>query len=126
METVTSETVTYENVLGVTLNYNLSWEEHLNCFITKVNSKFALLRHIKGCLPIGIRKLFSNSHILPYVEFYSNVWGNPLYVKDLFLAQKSVDHTMLGIKDKAIRSPENRTCNLLSHLNWMCIHDRIN
>ncbi len=46
------ENVTSEKLLGVTLNHNLSWEEHISCVIIKVNSKLALLRHIKGCLPI--------------------------------------------------------------------------
>ncbi len=93
-----------------------------DCVISKVNSKLALLRHIKGCLPIETRKLFSNSHILLYMDFCSNVWGN------LFLAQKRVAQTILDIKGKAIRSSENRTHNLqlLSHLNWMYIPERIN
>ena len=120
------ENVTSEKLLGVTLNHNLSWEEHISCVISKVNSKLALLRHIKGCLPIETRKLFSNAHILSYMDFCSNVWGNSPHVQDLFLAQKRVARTILDIKGKAIISPENRTHNLLSHLNWMCIQDRIN
>ncbi len=78
---------TSEKLLGVTLNHNLLLETHISCVISKVNSKLALLRRIKGCLPIETHKLF---------------------------------------KGKAIRSPENRTHNLLSHPKWMCIQDRIN
>ncbi len=90
----------------------------VSCVISKVNSKLALLRRIKGCLPIETRKLFSNSHILlSYMDFSSNVWGNSPYVQDLFLAQKRIAQTILDIKEKAIRSPENRNHNLLSHLN---------
>ncbi len=62
-----------ENVESEKLNHNLSWEGHINGVVSKINRKLALLRRIKGCLPLATRKLFSNSHILPYVDYCSLV-----------------------------------------------------
>lgn len=119
------ENVDSEKLIGMTVNNNLSWEPHIQGVIGKINSKLALLRRIKGCLPVVTRQMFSNSHILPYLDYCSTVWGDSPYVQDLLLAQKRVARTILDIKGKAIRDPENRTQILFSKLNWMSIQDRV-
>jgi hypothetical protein len=53
------ENVTTERLLGALINNKLSWESHINSAVSKVNSKLALLRRIKGCLPLVSRKIFS-------------------------------------------------------------------
>lgn len=67
MQGVPLENVNSEKILGITINNNLSWEEHINTIVSKINSKLALFRRIKGCLPYVTRKLFFSSHILPYL-----------------------------------------------------------
>ncbi len=37
------ENVTSETLLGIAINQNLSWEEHINCAIIKVNSNMATM-----------------------------------------------------------------------------------
>ncbi len=86
----------------------------------------ALLRGIKGCLPLEQRKIFSNAHILQHIDYCSTVWGNSPHVHSLVLAQKQVVRTILDVRGRAIRDPENRFCVLLAKLGWMDIHNRIN
>ncbi len=50
------ENVSTDKLLGVKINHNLSWEEHIKSIERKVNSKLALLWGIKGCLPLETRK----------------------------------------------------------------------
>ncbi len=57
------ENVESEKLLVVVLNHTLSWESHINGVVSNINRKQALLRRIKGCLPLATRKLFSNSHV---------------------------------------------------------------
>ncbi len=77
------ENVSTDKLLGVKINRNLSWEEHNNSIVRKVNSKLALLRGIKGCLPFEICKLFSGAHILPHMDYCSTVWGELPHVHSL-------------------------------------------
>ena len=119
------ENVESERLLGVTVNNNLSWEKHIDNIVSKVNSKLALLRSIKGCLPLVARKMFSNAHILPYMDYCSTVWGSSPHVSNLLLAQKRAARTILDIKGKSMMEPENRTHILFSRLQWMSIQDRI-
>ncbi len=37
------ENITSENLLGVTMNQNLSWEEHINDVVSQINCKLAAL-----------------------------------------------------------------------------------
>ncbi len=69
------ENIESEKQLGVIVNHNLSWESHINGVVSNINRKLALLRRIKGCLPLATRKIFSNSHILQYIDYCSLVWG---------------------------------------------------
>ncbi len=72
------ENVQSEKLLGVVVNHNLSWESHIHEVVSNINGKLALLRRIKGCLPLATCMLFSNSHILPYIDYCSLVWGTHL------------------------------------------------
>ncbi len=84
------ENVFTDKLFGVKINHNLSWEEHINSIVRKVNSKLALLRGIRGCLPLETRKMFSGAHILPHMDYCSTVWGDSPHVHSLQLALKRV------------------------------------
>ena len=56
-------------LLGVTLNQNLLWEDHIDAAVSKMNKNMALLRRIKRYLPLQTRKLFFNAHILPHMDY---------------------------------------------------------
>ncbi len=89
-----------------------------------INGKLVLLRRRKGCLPLATRKHFSNSNMLPYIDYCSLIWGDSHHVYNILKAQKQVAHTILDVKGKAIRDPENRSHVLFSKLNWMNIFNR--
>ncbi len=82
------ENVSTDKLLGVKINHNLSWKEHINSIVRKVNGKLVLLRGIKGCLPLETHKMFSLAHILPHMDYCSTVWGNLPHMHSLQLAQK--------------------------------------
>ncbi len=71
------ENVESEKLIGV-VNHNLSWKSHNNGVVSNINRTLALLRRIKGCSPLATCKLSSNSHILPYIDYCSLVWGTHL------------------------------------------------
>ncbi len=82
------ENVESEKLLGVVVKHNLSWESHINGVVSYINRKLALLKRIKGCLPLATRKPLSNSHILPYIDYCSLVWGESPHVYIILKAQK--------------------------------------
>ncbi len=119
------ENVESEKLLGVVINHNLSWESHVTGGVSTINRKLALQRRIKRCLPLTTVKLFSNSHMLPYIDYCSLVWGDSPHVYNILKAQTQVAHSILHVKGKAIRDPENKSHLLFSKINWMNIFNRV-
>ncbi len=93
------QNVESEKILGITINQNLSWAEHLKKTTATMNSKVALLRKIKSFLPLSTRKLCCISIILPHMDYCSIIWGNSPHVHSLLLAQKRAARIILDIKD---------------------------
>ena len=114
------ENITSKPLLGVTINHNLSWEDHINSTVSKINKNIALLRRIKRYLPLQTRKLFFNAHILPHMDYCSIVWSGSPHVKKITLAQKRAARVILDITDNCYPSKD-----MFSALNWMPIMDRI-
>ncbi len=65
-----------EKLLGVMIDSNLSWNQHIDHLINKLNSRVHLLRRVKSYLMIVCRKLLYNSLIKSILEYYCTVWGN--------------------------------------------------
>ena len=115
------ENISKEKLLGVNLNHNLSWEDHIYQLEKIINRKIALLRKIKCYLPIQTRKLFYNAHILSHMDYCSIVWGSSCFVDRLSLLQKKAARIILDITDNQFPSIQ-----MLKELNWMTVQDRIN
>jgi hypothetical protein len=107
-------------LLGVTLNQNLLWEDHIDTAVSKMNKNIALLRRIKRYLPLQTRKLFFNAHILPHMDYCSIVWGGSPHVKKIISTQKRAARVILDITDNRYPSKD-----MFSTLSWMPIMDHI-
>ena len=114
------ENVTSDKLLGVTIDHNLSWKQHIQNIASLVNSKLALLRRIKRYMPLSTRKLFYDTHILPHMDYCSTIWGSSPHVKNLLLTQKRAARVILDIRDICHPSKD-----MFRTLKWMPIHDRI-
>jgi len=112
---------TTEKLLGVQINHNLSWEEHIHYIERTINKKLALLRRIKCYLPIHTRKLFFNAHVLPHMDYCSVIWGSSSFVHRLLLVQKRAARSVLDIADY-----EHPSADMFKQLKWMPIQSRIN
>lgn len=66
----------HEKVLGVFVDHNLSWSEHIKYLSKKINSNIWLLSKIKSFLSLPHRVQFYKSYIQPHIDFCNTVWGN--------------------------------------------------
>ena len=60
--------------LGVVINENLDWTEHIDHIYTKIAKRLWLLNRIKYLLPRRPRELIFNSLILPILNYGDVVW----------------------------------------------------
>ena len=108
-------------LLGIDIDENLSWEDHVDRICKTISSKVSLLYKIKVYLPIHTRQLFYNAYILPYIDYCSSVWGN-LLQKDsdrIIKLQKRVARIILECD---ISIPSNF---MFSSLKWLSFTKRI-
>ena len=68
--------ITNEKILGVYVDNNLTWSEHIKRLTRKIASSIWLLSKIKKCLNQTHRVQFYKSYIQPHIDFCNIVWGN--------------------------------------------------
>ena len=69
---VTFQMISYDKILGVYVDNNLTWSFHIN-FITK---NLWLLSRIKEYLSIENRVKFYKSYVQAHLDFCNIIWGN--------------------------------------------------
>jgi hypothetical protein len=101
--------------LGVLINENLSWKEHVDHIKSKVNKKIGLFNRIKKFLPLPYRILFYNSYILPIFDYSDIVWGdrgNDTLMSELQTLQNKVARSILDLPFRSSAS------EALKSLSW--------
>ena len=63
------------NFLGLMLNENLNWKNHINKISNKVSSTIGILNKLKHFLPLKTKVLLYNSLILSHLNFGILAWG---------------------------------------------------
>ena len=62
--------------LGNTNTENLTWHEHIEKLMGKINQRLGLLRRVKSFLPLDARQIFYISTILPLFDYADVIWGD--------------------------------------------------
>ena len=101
--------------LGIVINKNLTWDDHLVHTRNKINKKLGLLRRIKPYLPLSARITFFNSFILPLFDYGDIIWGdrgNASLMAELQVLQNKAACIILDLPARASAS------DALARLPW--------
>ena len=79
-----------ERFLGVLVDENLSWSDHIKSLASKISRNSGIIYKLKGIVPESVLKTLYNSFIQSNLNFCSSVWGlrSKNSVEPLFRAQK--------------------------------------
>ena len=69
------ENVDRTNYLGVIIDGNLDWEEHISNVRTKVSRAIAFLKHSRKFLPRNTLSKMYRGNVEPHFRFCCSVWG---------------------------------------------------
>ena len=61
--------------LGVTLSSDLTWHNHIDNMITKINQRLGVLRRVKEFLDLNTRCVLYTSLVLPLFDYGDTIWG---------------------------------------------------
>ena len=67
---------TCDKILGIHVDNNLTWNDHINFLSKKLSSHLWLLSKIRIYLSIEHRVLFYNAYIKPHIDYCSLIWSN--------------------------------------------------
>ena len=90
--------------LGVVIHKNLTWNEHIESLIAKVNQRIGLLSRIKPLLPLDARVALCNALIRPLFDFADTIWrdrDNIALMHDLQVLQNKAPKVILDLPNYA-------------------------
>ena len=89
---ISSEHKSYIKYLGVLIDENLSWKNHLDCVITKISKTIGMIAKLRHFVPSSVLTNIYKSLILPYLTYGLVAWGNASknYLNKIVVLQKRV------------------------------------
>ena len=112
--------ISNDKILGVFVDNNLTWSNHIKHLTKKIASSIWLLSKIKKFLSQAHRVQFYKSYIQPHIDFCNIVWGSSSEVNKLkiFRLQKRACKVILDYNvDDSIEA--------MNSLKIMSIYDRL-
>lgn len=100
--------------LGVLLDDNLNWIEHINMVANKLRKTLYTLNSIRDILPIKTKIQIYNSLFKPHIDYCLVIWGNSLNIKPIELLQKRAIRTVFGKKRFAHAEPLLKRAKILN------------
>ena len=91
-ERVCLEQKRYIKYLGVLIDQNLSWKNHVNSVIIKISKTIGMIAKLRYFVPSTVLVNIYNSLILPYITYGPIAWGNAsnAYLNKNMVLQKRV------------------------------------
>ena len=83
--------------LGITLQYNLKWNKHINNISNKLNKYSSIFYQIRNFLDKQNLKLLYDTLVFPQLTYGNVIWGNTCktLLSSLFISQKRVIRTIM-------------------------------
>ena len=116
------QTIANDKILGVFVDNNLSWSEHVKHISKKIASNVWLLSKIKMFLSQEHRIQFYKSYIQPHIDFCNIVWGNTTETNKMkiFRMQKRAVRVILDYNVHV-----ESTTEAMKSLNIQSIYDQM-
>jgi hypothetical protein len=78
----------------------LSWQEHINKVIRKLNSACFVIRFYKSILTIDDLKIVYFTYVHSIITYGIAFWGNATNSKQVFVAQKRIIRDIVNVNFK--------------------------
>ena len=109
--------------LGIVLDENLNFNEHVNKVNTKLAKALGPLNLIKHLMPFRIRKQVSQALVLPHIKYCITVWSGTSQV-NISKISKTLNRACRQIL--CVNRDELHTAELYKRLGWLTVDQLIN
>ena len=116
-----TESVNTQKHLGITIDKNLTWEQHIDLVCQNVSRKLTLMKLLSKYDNQNSLKQYFNAYVLPVFDFGCVVWGNTTNanMKRLVKLQKRAARIILKAD---FMTPSEQ---LFKELNWLPFPNRV-
>jgi hypothetical protein len=106
--------------LGVILDSNLSWCEHVNYMSSNVSKRIGVIYRVRNYLPCNTVNMLAKALVFPHFDYCSTVWSNFTvnHHKELQILQNRLARVLLHAD---IRTPIDK---MMEDLNWVKLNNR--
>ena len=107
--------------LGVTLSSDLTWHNHIDNMITKINQRLGVLRRVKEFLDLETRCVLYTSLVLPLFDYGDTIWGdknNSVLMNSLQVLENKAAKIILN------QHPRYSSTEALRELKWTTLTTR--
>ena len=107
--------------LGVTPSSDLTWHDHIEDMITKINQRLGVLRRVKVFLDLDTRCLLYTSLVLPLFDYGDPIWGDK--------NNSNLMNSLQVLENKAAKiipdqHPQSSSTKALEELKWTMLTTR--
>ncbi|MCG8110902.1 MAG: reverse transcriptase family protein, partial [Candidatus Thiodiazotropha taylori] len=115
------QNVNSQKLLGLYVDKQLSWSEHIDHLCSNISSKISLLKSLSEYIPLTAQKRFYQGFILPLIDYGSITWGSTSNsnLDRLTKLQKRAARIMLKTD---ISTPSSQ---MFRELKWSPVSERI-
>ena len=107
--------------LGVTLSSDLTWHNHIDNMIAKINQRLGVLRRVKEFLDLETRCVLYTSLVLPLFDYGDTIWGdknNSVLMNSLQVLENKAAKIILN------QHPRYSSTEALRELKWTTLTTR--
>ena len=61
--------------LGLTMNSNITWQDHIDKISCKISKTIGIMKYLQNGIPSQTLKMIYNALVLPYLQYGILVWG---------------------------------------------------
>ena len=110
------ETVSKTKFLGVIIDNNLQWKDHINYLCNKISKGIGIIRKVRDVLNKDTLINLYYTFIYPYLTYCNIVWGRAanIHLSRLHLLQKRVLRVICKTHFLAHTEPLFKDCNVLN------------
>ena len=101
--------------LGVTIDQNLNFKEHVTKLKTNICKQVGLLYRLNKFIPLKILKIIYNTIVLPHLNYGIIVWYSApsFIIQRIFVSQKKFIRAICGLEYNQTTRPHFKDLNLL-------------
>ena len=116
------KSVNKQKLLGIYIDENLLWSDHIDYLCSNISSKISLLKQLSSYIPFEAQKMFYQGYILPLIDYGSITWGT---------TSKNNIERLLQLQKRAARiilnaNYDTASSYMFEKLGWSTITERHN